>query len=313
MLKIQVPATSANLGSGFDSLGLALTMYNTVYMEESDRCDIASLDEISVPTDQSNLIYDSARRLYDICGKPFHGLLLRQSNVIPMSRGLGSSSACLVSGLLGANRLLGDPLEKSELLNLAAALEGHPDNVAPAILGGLVTSAMEAGRVYSVSVPVSNNFRFVALIPQRPLPTTHARSVLPDSVSRTDAVYNLSRAALMTAALFSGNFENLKIATGDRLHQPYRLGLIQGGEAAFRIARELGAYGVYISGAGSTIMAIIDKDNHTFTADALTRLKLAGIFDWEDALLSVDEVGAVVETVSEIPQAAAAAPAENRI
>lgn len=294
MVKIKVPATSANLGSGFDSLGLALTMYNTVYMEESDRCDIASLDGVSVPVDEDNLIYSTAKRLYEITGETFRGLKIRQSNVIPMSRGLGSSSACLVAGLLGANRLLGDPLDDDSILNLAAAMEGHPDNVAPALLGGLVTSAVDEGKVYSVSVPVDAEFKFVALIPKKPLPTSHARSVLPDSVSRSDAVYNLSRAALMTSALFSGNFEKLRIATGDRLHQPYRLGLIKGGDAAFRIARELGAYGVYISGAGSTIMAIIDRDNHTFAADAIKSLKMNGIFDWTDVELFPDEKGAQV-------------------
>lgn len=300
MVKIKVPATSANLGSGFDSLGLALTMYNTIYIEESDHCNIASLDDIAVPTGEDNLIYQSAKRLYEIVGKPFLGLKIRQSNVIPMSRGLGSSSACLVAGLLGANSLLGDPLDQDSILNLAAALEGHPDNVAPAILGGLVTSAVEEGKVYSVSVPVDPEFKFVALIPEKPLPTSHARSVLPESVSRSDAVYNLSRAALMTAALFSGNFEKLKIATGDRLHQPYRLGLIKGGDAAFRIARELGAYGVYISGAGSTIMAIIDKNNNDFAKDALTRLKMNGIFDWKDVELYTDEQGAQVSRVDGI-------------
>lgn len=300
MVKITVPATSANLGSGFDALGLALTMYNTVYMEESDRCDIATLDHIAVPTDEHNLIYQTARRMYEITGHDFKGLKIRQRNVIPMSRGLGSSSACLVAGLLGANRLLGDPLDQDSLLNLAAALEGHPDNVAPAILGGLVTSAVEEGKVYSVSVPVDKEFKFVALIPEKPLPTAHARSVLPESVSRSDAVYNLSRAALMTSALFSGNFDKLKVATGDRLHQPYRLGLIKGGDAAFRIARELGAYGVYISGAGSTIMAIIDRNDDNFAKDALTKLKMNGIFDWTDAELFPDETGAVVSDADEI-------------
>lgn len=292
MIKITVPATSANLGSGFDALGLALTMYNTVYMEESDHCDIASLDSIAVPTGEENLIYQTARRVYEITGRSFPGLKIRQRNRVPMSRGLGSSSACLVAGLLGANHLLGAPMDQDSLLNLAAALEGHPDNVAPAMLGGLVTSAVEEGKVYSVSVPVNEEFKFVALIPEKPLPTAHARSVLPESVSRSDAVYNLSRAALMTSALFSGNFEKLKIATGDRLHQPYRLGLIKGGDAAFRIARELGAYGVYISGAGSTIMAIIDKNDKHFAADALTQLKMNGIFDWTDAELLPDKNGA---------------------
>ncbi len=295
MIKVTVPATSANLGSGFDALGLALTIYNQVWLEEYDGCDIASLDDTAVPLTPDNLIYSTAKRLYEICDRPFYGLRLRQKNNIPMSRGLGSSSACLVAGLKGANAMLGDPLEIDDLLNLAAALEGHPDNVAPAILGGLVTSAMDAGKVHSVSVPVSKTFKFVALIPEAPLPTSHARSVLPEQVTRTDAVFNLSRAALMTSALFSGSFEHLKIATQDRLHQPYRLGLIEGGEAAFRICKDLEAYGVYISGAGSTIMAIIDEANTEFITEAGKRLKLNGIFDWKVLELRATDTGAVVE------------------
>lgn len=295
MIKITVPATSANLGSGFDALGLALTIYNTVYMEEHDGVDIAPLDNISVPADKSNLIYSSAAKLYDICGKPFHGLKIRQESHIPMARGLGSSSACLVAGLLGANRLLHNLLTEEDIMNLAAALEGHPDNVAPAILGGLVTCAMDEGRVYSVSVPVNDKFRFAALIPQTPLQTAHARSVLPESVSRADAVFNLSRAALMASSLFSGSLENLRIATQDRLHQPYRMGLIKGSEAVFRICRDLGAYGVYISGAGSTIMAIIDEDNVGFAETAAKNLKLNGIFGWNIEELRTDPMGAIVE------------------
>ena len=135
MVKITVPATSANLGSGFDSLGLALTMYNTIYLEEYDGIDIVSLDDVPIPTDESNLIFSSAKRIYEIVDKPFNGLKIRQSNNIPMSRGLGSSSACLVGGLMAANALLGNPLTKEELINLSAAIEGNPDNKTPAIFG----------------------------------------------------------------------------------------------------------------------------------------------------------------------------------
>ncbi|MDD4699888.1 MAG: homoserine kinase [Oscillospiraceae bacterium] len=294
MIKIDVPATSANLGSGFDSLGIALSLYNTILMEESDCVDIASLDSVKVPLDEENLVYSTAKRLYDICGKQFLGLKLRQSNAIPMARGLGSSSACLVSGLIGANTLLKSPLNKEDIINLAAALEGHPDNTTPALLGGLVTCAMSEGKVYSVSVPVDSHVRFAAMIPSDPLPTSHARSVLPQSVSRDDAVFNLSRAALMTSSLFSGSLENLKVATDDRLHQPYRMGLIKGSASAFRVARDLGAYGVYISGAGSTVMAIIDESNTAFELDCATQLKKSGIFDWTVQILHADSVGATV-------------------
>lgn len=299
MLKIKVPATSANLGSGFDALGLALTMYNTVYMEEYDGIRIESLDETDVPLNEHNLIYSTARRLYDICGVPFKGLHIQQINDIPMTRGLGSSSACLIAGLLGANELLGQPMGNGELLNLAAAIEGHPDNVAPALLGGLVTCAMDEGLVHSVSVPVSRSVRFAVMIPDFTLKTSLARSVLPQSISRSDAVFNLSRAALMTSSLFSGNLEHLRIATQDKLHQPYRLDLIRGGEAALRIARELGSYGSYISGAGPSIVAIIDAGNTSFEKNAASQLMKNGIFDWRIVTLDCDENGAYILSESE--------------
>lgn len=302
MVKVKVPATSANLGSGFDSLGLALTMYNTIYIEEYDGIDIASLDGVEVPTDESNLIYSSAKRIYEIVDRPFKGLKIRQRNNIPMARGLGSSSACLVGGLLGANVLLGSPLKKEELINLSAAIEGHPDNTTPAILGGLVTCAVNRGRVYSVSVPVDRHVKFVALIPPETLKTSHARSVLPQTVSRENAVFNLSRAALMTASLFSGSLENLKIATDDMLHQPFRMGLINGAEAAFRVAFEMGAYGVYISGAGSTVMAIIGENDDSFAETVAVELKKNGIFNWTVTELKTDSVGAVVEAVQNLEE-----------
>ncbi|HEX2938279.1 MAG TPA: homoserine kinase [Ruminiclostridium sp.] len=199
MIKIQVPATSANLGSGFDSLGIALKMYNRVMMEEFDGVDIKTSDGSDVPRDETNLIYTSAKFLYDLCGRPFHGLRLIQENNIPMTRGLGSSSACIVAGLVGANTILKNPLSKDDLVNLAARLEGHPDNSTPAILGGLVTSVFDGNRVYSVKVPISGRLKFAAFIPNFELKTEVARAALPESVPHKDAVYNLSRAALMTA------------------------------------------------------------------------------------------------------------------
>ena len=302
MIKITVPATSANLGSGFDSLGLALTMYNTIYLEEYDGIDIVSLDDVEVPTDESNLIYSSAKRIYEILDKPFKGLKIRQKNDIPMARGLGSSSACLVGGLMGANALLGNALTKDELINLSAAIEGHPDNTTPAILGGLVTCAVDHGKVYSVSVPVDGHAKFVALIPPETLKTFHARSVLPQTVSRENSVFNLSRAALMTASLFSGRLENLKIATDDMLHQPFRMGLIKGADTAFRVAYETGAYGVYISGAGSTIMAIVDDKDDTFAARIGVELKKNGIFNWTVTELRTDSKGADIQFISDMEE-----------
>ena len=295
MIKIQIPATSANLGSGFDCLGVALNLYNYVWIEEADEIDISSKDDVSVPTDETNLIYWSAERLYKECGKKIPGLRIIQENNIPMTRGLGSSSACIAAGLIGANRFLGSPLSQHDLVNLACKIEGHPDNTTPALLGGLVTAAMENGRVYSVSVPVAEHIRFGVFVPPFELKTEVARKALPDEYSRDNAVYNLSRSSLMTAALFSGSLENLRVAVQDSLHQPYRTKFISGVETVFRMSYELGSYGTYISGAGPSIIAIIDDTlEETFNKYALAHLESRGIKDWKFTVLSADPKGAKV-------------------
>lgn len=295
MIRIQVPATSANLGSGFDSLGIALNMYNQVWMEESDSIDISSKDDVDIPKDENNLIYWAAKRLYNQCGHKLPGLKIIQLNNIPMARGLGSSSACIVAGISGANRLLGSPLNRQELIDLAAEIEGHPDNTTPAIEGGLAASAIEAGKVYSVSVPVSEKIRFVLFIPPFELKTEKARSVLPQQYSRNDAVYNLSRSALMTASLFSGRLENLRVAVQDKIHQPYRAGLIDHLDDVFRMSYELGSLGTYVSGAGPTIVSLVAADRaEAFSAQAAVRLKDKDISGWRIETLATDSVGAQI-------------------
>ncbi len=295
MIRIQVPATSANLGSGFDALGLALTLYNQVWMEEDDGIFISSRDGLEVPTGEDNLIYWAAKQLYNECGAHLPGLRIEQQSDIPMTRGLGSSSACIVAGLLGANRLLGNPFDRHDIVNLANRLEGHPDNTTPAVLGGLVASAVENRRVYSVSVPVAPKISFAVLIPPFELKTEVARGVLPDQISRQSAVYNLSRSALITASLFSGNFENLRVAVQDTLHQPYRAHFIPGMEQVFRLSYELGSYGTYISGAGPSIIAIIpDSVADDFVSHAIPRLEEKKVCGWQLKILKSEPTGAAV-------------------
>ena len=266
MIRIDVPATSANLGSGFDSLGIALTMQNRVWMEESDTLEIRCTDGVKVPTDESNLIFWAASHLYAICGKKLPGLKIIQENNIPMARGLGSSSACIVAGILGANRFMGNPLSHSDLINLAAQIEGHPDNTSPALSGGLVASAMEGKRVYSVSVPVSEKIRFAVMIPPFELKTEEARAALPKTYSREDAVYNLSRSGLI------GHYDDV-----------------------FRMSYELGSLGTYVSGAGPTIIAMIDADNaQAFGRNCVTHLEDKGITGWRVEILSAAPQGAQI-------------------
>ncbi len=291
MIKIQIPATSANLGAGFDALGLALDYYNYVEMEESDTVDIASSDDIKVPTDEHNLIYVSAKDLFEVCGKDLRGLRLRQSNAIPMARGLGSSSACIVAGLVGANTLLGSPLTTDDLVDLAAQIEGHPDNTAPALLGGIVTAVFDGRKVHWVKQEVFTKLKFVAMIPDFELKTEDARACLPKEVPHRDAVYNLSRAALFSASLLTGKFENLRTAVHDRLHQPYRMELIPRCREVFDIAYTHGAYAVYISGAGPTAMAIVDEGNTYFAGKMRFSLENAGLGGWQVKEMHIDNEG----------------------
>ena len=299
MIRIDVPATSANMGSGFDSIGIALTLHNTVYIEESDRLDISCLSGDPVPTDESNLIYQCAKKVYDICGKPCPGLKIVEDCQIPQTRGLGSSSACTVAGLVGANELLGRPLTDQGLIDMACSIEGHPDNCAPAFLGGFVAALLEFGHVYHVRVPIYGRLDFAVFVPDFELKTEKARSALPQMISHKDAVFNLSRAALLAGSLVTGELHNISVAVGDRLHQPYRFDLIPQGREVLEAATGLGALGAYISGAGPSIIAIVDSTDRTY----LSRAEIycaAHLPKWRVMLLRCDERGVVVSRVEQI-------------
>ena len=298
-IKVSVPATSANIGSGFDALGLAVTLYNTVTFEKSEVLDISSADGTRIPRGESNLVYRSAKGLFEKVGKQIPPLKITQTNPIPMARGLGSSSACIIAGLLGANRMLGDVLNTQELLTLATSIEGHPDNVAPALLGGLTSSVFEDGKVYSVKRNVDETLCFAAIVPDYKLLTEAARAALPKEVSHKDAVYNLSRAALVPAVC-EGRHDLLAIATEDKLHQPYRMPLMPGSKEVFDMARLCGAKAVYVSGAGSTVMAVAEKaEAEKFYSKLEKGLELLEGLDGCEAFtllrLDADNTGATVE------------------
>ena len=297
MIEIKVPATSANIGSGFDSLGLAVAMYNTIEMELWDGVLIESLDNAPVPCDEHNLIYKTAKYLFDICGKPLSGLHIRQTSNVPLARGLGSSSTCIVAGITGANILIGNPLSADEVVNMAANMEGHPDNSTPAILGGQVTAAIENGKVFYCRQELKDDLRFAAIIPDFELKTSVARAALPKEVTCKDAVYNLSRAALMSQSLATGKYENLRIACQDRLHQPHRLALIPGADHIMKFALEFGAYAAYISGSGSTLMAIVPAENDSFFRNLRCHLDMEGKQSWRLEMLSPDNTGTVIREI----------------
>jgi len=294
MVKIRIPATSANIGSGFDALGVAVTMYNYIYMQESDSLSVLSRDGKDIPLGEENLVWKTVKNLYETCGRKINGLKLEQISNIPLARGLGSSSTCIVGGLLGANEMMGRPLSQDEIINIAAVMEGHPDNSTPALTGGLVTAVLEGGNVHYVKQDVQSDLKFAVIIPDFELKTSLARSVLPDNVPHKDARFNLSRSALMAVSLYSGKYENLRIAADDRLHHPYRLDLIPNGRRVIDMCYENGAYASYISGAGSAIMSIVDDERLDFEQKTRDCLNNMGLNSWELHILSIDNKGAIL-------------------
>ena len=292
MLRIRIPASTANLGSGFDSLGIALNLYNYIEIGAAPGCEISSADGSEIPTGEDNLIFLSAKKVYEKAGLPFRGLKIIEENNVPFARGLGSSSACIVGGVFGANEILGRPFTKDELLDIAAEIEGHPDNVSPALLGGFTANAMDGKNVRYVKAEVPENLVFAAFVPPFELKTADARAVMPKEVYLKDSVFNLSRSALITASFLSGKFENLKTGSEDKIHQPFRLPLIPGGSEIIEKSYENGALAAYISGAGSTMMAIFDCGKEEAEKIAKNILSSGDFEGWKYFILNADNSGA---------------------
>jgi homoserine kinase len=302
---VRVPATTANLGSGFDVLGLALALYNDVYVtvrpsglplrivNEGEGAD-------SLPTNKQHLVYQAMSQLFQKARKPLPRFLdLRLVNRIPLARGLGSSSAAIVGGLLAANTLLGNFFSLGELVILATKIEGHPDNVTPALVGGLCVCVQDNGRVHYGAWKERSLFaglKAVVCVPSFKLSTQKARSVLPGRVPFGDAVFNISRVALFLTALKSRRFDLLGPAMEDRLHQPYRASLVPGLSAALLAARKAGAHGAALSGAGPSVLALAPTGKASWVAQAMekgfSRCKVSS----HSLILDVDFRGVKVKT-----------------
>lgn len=251
---IRVPATTANLGPGFDAFGCALRLYTDVTFEETDSgLEITGCDECYAGPD--NMAYSSYCAVLASLNEEVHGVKIHISSQIPICRGLGSSAALLVAGAMGANVLRGNKLSTQGLLNITNAMEGHPDNLAPAFYGGLTASMVDNGLPVTVSFPLHPDWEFLALVPDFSLSTPLARSVLPTQVPRSDAVYNISHGAMVLKAFELGDEKLLRNAMQDRLHQNYRKSLIQDYDQIEALIRTTGA-AFCLSGAGPTLLCI---------------------------------------------------------
>jgi homoserine kinase len=294
---VSVPATSANLGPGFDALGLALSLHNEVEVCRAATTTVTIEGEGAgrLPTGDKNMVARALRLAYEAAGRTAEGWAVRCVNRIPPARGLGSSAAAWVGGLTAGNALLGSPLDRAAILRLAARAEGHADNVAATVYGGLTVVSGEGKHVLALSLPVPPSLVWVVLIPELTASTAEARAVLPAKIPRADAVFNVQRVGLLLASLQSGRLEALAAALDDRLHQPYRRRLFPWMPAVIEAARGAGALGCVLSGAGPSLLAVAPGASEgesvaTAMEKELARAGVAGVA----RALAVDTAGAVV-------------------
>ena len=301
-IRVRVPGTSANCGPGFDCIGLACTVYNdlqlTLLKEPKLIIETKGEGASNIPMDDRNIVWRSIRMLLERAGAAdtFQGAVIRMENHIPLSRGLGSSAAAIVAGIKAANAILGNPLNRSELLKLATDIEGHPDNVAPALFGGITISTVNKGQVQTFSFLPKMRLKLIVAVPDFPLSTRMARQVLPKEVPMKDAIFNIGRASMLIAALIKGKDRFLKNAFDDALHQPYRAELIPGMEDVFKSAKEAGALGVAISGAGPCLIAFALEKSHVENeiASSMAQAFLNHDVKTKSLILALDIRGAVV-------------------
>ncbi len=297
-ITVRIPGSSANLGPGFDSFGIALSIYNTMRFTERES-GLSFYGCHKRYKNEHNLAYRAYRDTFLFAGRPApHVHIEFLTTDIPVAHGLGSSAALLVGGAVAANRMMGDPLTREQLLRVTTRIEGHPDNLAAAIFGGLTVSLTEGGVPYTLPSPLSSRIGFRVFIPDFGVSTREARRVLPRVVPHADAAYNLSHAAFLLRAMESGDKQSLSIAFHDKLHQPYRMPLFREYAELEALARDCGAAAFCISGSGSTLLAI--TVDGAFDEGRLAReiTKLRHI--WKSFPIAVDRVGATVTDESEI-------------
>ena len=264
LVRVKAPATTANMGPGYDCLGMALDVWNTIEIEVLDSgepvVEVTGEGAGELGTGRDNLVYRSMEFLFQDAEQEMPMVRIRCDNAIPLARGMGSSAAAIAGGLVAANAICSQDYTPNDLLEMAATIEGHPDNVAAAVLGGMqlvISDKTEGGsRLYTVPINVPPELHAVVFVPQVRIATEDARAVLPEKVTVADAVHNMGRVGLLVASMATNHPEYLAIATQDLLHQPYRQPLFPAMKVIFKAALDAGALGVFLSGSGSTVLAL---------------------------------------------------------
>ena len=295
-ISVTVPATSANMGSGFDSIGVALDLWNELTVSSGNFAfEISGEGEHELPVDESNLVYIGIKSVYDLIQQPVPTLNFSCNNKIPFSRGMGSSSAAIVSGLLAANYLSESKLSNEKIFELAANIEWHADNVAPAIFGGCSIGIKDEKNGWVIDkVKIKSKLNAVIFIPEMILNTDESRMSLPSKISRTDAVHNIGRAALLVNALSSGKYDLLKFATQDKLHQKQRSKTYKAMPYIIEAALRGGAYCSFLSGSGSSIIALSDKREYTIGYEMAETARTFGI-NGKTMVIPISDSGAKVK------------------
>jgi homoserine kinase len=295
-VSVKVPATTANLGAGFDCIGAALSLYNqfTFTLAEGLQITAQGAEADRVELGSQNLAYQAFVKVFDRLQRPVPGIKLEIDLEVPLARGLGSSATAIVGGLLGGNGIAGFPLSPAEIMEMAIAMEGHPDNVVPALIGGCRLAASYGEKWEICDVPWHSAIVPVVAIPNFELSTAEARQVLPSTYSRADAVFNISHLALLMRGLETGNGQWVRAGLVDRIHQPYRQKLIKGYTEVEQAAVTAGAYGLVISGAGPTLLALVDESRASQVVQAMSEAwQIMGI-EPIGQILQLDLVGAQI-------------------
>ncbi len=297
-VKVRVPGSSANIGPGFDSLGLALTLYNYIEAEETESGLVIEIADTEtkefLPTDEKNLVYKAMRYLFEKAGYTPKGLKLTLTSEVPVTRGLGSSSACIIGGLVAATELSGKKFSPREIMSMATKIEGHSDNVCAAYLGGFTVSVFDKDEVFYYSHKIKGDLKCLVLIPDYAVTTQKARNTLPGYYPKRDVAFNISRASLLVASMISGEYENLLCAIDDRVHEPYRKIFIDGYQKLYNKLKSYGAMGTFISGSGPTLASIIEADDAEFFYEDIKEYTDKAFPTWSVKLLDIDNEGAKI-------------------
>ncbi len=296
-IKIRVPGSTANCGPGFDVMGIACSIYNELEFkllkDNTVNIDVYGDGAANIPCDERNMVWKCVKLLLDKAKTEYNGAYIKMTNNVPLSRGLGSSATAIVSGLFAANAYLDNKFSLQEIFEMATDIEGHPDNIAPALFGGITVSTHTKQKLEHISFMPDFDLKLVVAIPDFYLPTKKARAVLKQQVSLKDAIFNIGHTSMIVAALCQGKVSALKGAFQDRLHQQYRASLIPGIYDVFKAADDLGALGTTISGAGPTLIAYT-LENSEIIGQAMVEAFAKNNVNATYLVLDIDDKGAQV-------------------